>query len=218
MIRKIIKILLIVFLALIIIISSFVLYIVYQLETSIDEVLSKEQQEWVYNEIENTESLPDKYIDTLEEYYPDKFKYSFWEVVLIAIKNHWVETCQCDRVLPLSSIPGKRMACPDYYPFTIIFDLREKVITLFIEEKFTQRKCFEYYMSKTYFGGATIGISKASRKYFDKELVELNEKEILMLNLISIRPAQYRSSENIEELAEKVELFIERHHKSRGLD
>lgn len=51
------------------------------LETSIDQMMSKDNQNRLFSEIETTPALPDSFYASIEKYYPEKFQYGIWEVL-----------------------------------------------------------------------------------------------------------------------------------------
>lgn|GEM_PF-5609993 len=208
--NRIFKISLKVILLLIILFTGFISYTVYKLEHSIDIVLSNEQKVWLYNNVENSDSIPNNYIETLGKYYPGFFENNFWQSLIISFLKEEKKYCQCDEIY-INYIPGKQLKQPDNFLFNLGIGFRRKIITLDLEKRFSQRKCFEYNMSISKFGHGITGLRNASIKYFNKELDKLNEKEILVLNYISKAPTFYNRPNERKKLEYRIEKMIEKH-------
>ncbi len=70
---------------------------------------------------------------------------------------------------------------------TITRKLREIILSLRIEQRFTKLEILEFYLNQAYFGEGCYGIETASRKYFGKYAKDLDLAEASLL--ISILPA-----------------------------
>src|SRR3546814_9716917 len=53
--------------------------------------------------------------------------------------------------------------------------VREMVLALALERKFSKRQILELYLNKVYFGGGAYGIDAASRKFFGHPATALNQ-------------------------------------------
>ncbi len=178
-------------------------YLVYIFETSIDKVLSIEQQTLLYASIEDTPELPSNFYTVLEKYYPDYYTQSVWHSVfnqLIFQKNN-----QCQfRDVYLPFLYTNRKVNSGWIPF----HKTELVIALEIEKRFSQKKCYAFNMSITEFGMNTRNITEAARLYYNKELNQLSEQEILALNIIRKAPSYYNPIINPDRLNQKVKSII----------
>ncbi len=70
---------------------------------------------------------------------------------------------------------------------TITRKVREIIMSLRIEQRFTKTEILELYLNQAYFGEGCYGVETAARKYFGKHAKELNLEEASLL--ISILPA-----------------------------
>ena len=59
--------------------------------------------------------------------------------------------------------------------------LREARIAVTLEKNFSKEQLLEYYLNMLYFGNGEYGVKNAARRYFDKELDELNVLEAAAL-------------------------------------
>ncbi len=179
-----------------------VLLIMYHNETSINKVLSRTQQEWLFNTIDTTEVLPENYYRTLEKYYPSYFTTSAWESVFAQLFNVDGYHCQC-REIYLPYIPGEVL---EYK--RSIFRNTSLVIALELEDRFTEKQCYAFENSNAEFGSNIRGVKNAARFYFGKQLEELNEREILSLNLIRQAPERFNPFINKERLEKALDKLM----------
>jgi penicillin-binding protein 1A len=70
---------------------------------------------------------------------------------------------------------------------TIIRKVKEIIMSLRIEQRFTKTEILELYLNQAYFGEGCYGVETAARKYYGKHAKELNLEEASLL--ISILPA-----------------------------
>ena len=133
-----------------VIVLSLIGYIVYQLETSIDDVLSKEQQEWMYTSIENSEDLPDIFYTTAVKYFPKHFTTTFWEASFSSFDQSNRIFCQCHSIYH-PYIPGEPLGKIEEFPFNRRLSFQKPVLSLELEERYSQKKCFTYYNEYYFF-------------------------------------------------------------------
>ncbi len=70
---------------------------------------------------------------------------------------------------------------------TLSRKIREIIVSLRIEQRFTKNEILELYLNQAYFGEGCYGIETASRKYFGKNALDLTLEEASLL--ISVLPA-----------------------------
>jgi len=74
--------------------------------------------------------------------------------------------------------------------------LKELVLTVQIERKYTKKEILEMYLNQIYFGQGAYGIETAARTYFNKPAQELDLAESAMLAGIPRAPGLYSPSQN----------------------
>ena len=74
---------------------------------------------------------------------------------------------------------------------TIDRKIREGVMAVEFEQKYTKKQILEMYLNEIYYGNGAWGISQASRVYFDKNPEELTDAESALLAGIPKNPGRY---------------------------
>jgi penicillin-binding protein 1A len=69
--------------------------------------------------------------------------------------------------------------------------LREIILAMAIETKFSKDQILELYLNKVYFGGGAFGVDSASRKFFDHGAEELNLGESAIIAGLVKAPSHY---------------------------
>ncbi|KQN07485.1 penicillin-binding protein [Sphingobium sp. Leaf26] len=69
--------------------------------------------------------------------------------------------------------------------------IREMVLALALERKFTKRQILELYLNKVYFGGGAYGIDAASRKFFGHPATSLDLPEAAIIAGLVKAPSSY---------------------------
>ena len=72
--------------------------------------------------------------------------------------------------------------------------IKELILALWLEYKFTKSEIIMMYMNRVYFGAGTYGLEAASRKYFNKHAAEINTFEAAILAGSLRAPARYNPS------------------------
>ncbi|MCE7795054.1 PBP1A family penicillin-binding protein [Sphingobium sufflavum] len=76
--------------------------------------------------------------------------------------------------------------------------LREMILALSLERKFTKRQILELYLNKVYFGGGAYGIDAASRKFFGHPATTLNLGEAAIVAGLVKAPSSYSPTADAE--------------------
>lgn len=105
----------------------------------------------------------------------------------------------------MSQLIGKernKCQCRDIYMPKLNHEVlfAAEIFALELEERFTQETCYEYNMQISSFGMGQIGVKNAAKFYFDKELTQLDERNILQLDLIRQSPRFYTSDKGKENM------------------
>lgn len=76
--------------------------------------------------------------------------------------------------------------------------IKEAIITIEIEKRYTKDEIFEKYLNEIYFGDGDYGIRSASQSLFKKEPKDLNIPESAMLAGMPNRPGAYNPRRNLK--------------------
>ncbi|SCW62263.1 penicillin-binding protein 1A [Sphingobium faniae] len=76
--------------------------------------------------------------------------------------------------------------------------VREMVLALALERKFSKRQILELYLNKVYFGGGAYGIDAASRKFFGHPANELSLPEAAIIAGLVKAPSSYSPTADAE--------------------
>lgn len=76
--------------------------------------------------------------------------------------------------------------------------VREMVLALALERKFTKRQILELYLNKVYFGGGAYGIDAASRKFFGHAATRLDLAEAAIIAGLVKAPSSYSPTADAE--------------------
>lgn len=95
---------------------------------------------------------------------------------------------------------------------TLLRKLREILLALQLERKYSKNEILTYYLNSIYYGEGNIGIKSAANYYFDKKLKDLTWGEAAMLASIPKAPSLYTpiNEENINRLKERRDYLLER--------
>ena len=155
-------------------------------------ILSLEQglrREWT-----DIEKIPGNLIETFIQAEDKKFyKHSGVDIPALAralIQN----TAAGKRVSGASTITMQlaRMVIPrTSYPVKLQVKMSEMINSLRLELKLDKKNILELYLNSIPFGYQTEGVTSAARNFFNKNLIELSEREMEILSLIPRNPSAY---------------------------
>lgn len=81
---------------------------------------------------------------------------------------------------------------------TVDRKLREAVLAMALEAKFSKEQILELYLNKVYFGGGAYGIDSASRKFFSHPATELSTAEAAIIAGLVKAPSRYSPTADVE--------------------
>jgi len=171
---------------------SILIFVIY-LENAIHLTMNKEIQTHLFHEISSVDNLPKSYYEVMNKYYPNHFKQGVWQSITSQIFGYPRNKCQCREIY--LSWHSKKM-------------FSAEIIALELEDRFSQKQCYEYNMSIINFGYAQTGIKNAAKYYYNKSIEELNAKEIISLNLMANHSTLYNPKRNQGLLDAKVEEIL----------
>lgn len=191
LLNKIKKIVITLCLLFILLISCFYFYLTH----SIDSVISKERQENIFTEINESEGLPNLFYIQYEKLNPNGFKRSYTESLLSRFTGE-LKKCACEEIY---AHPGYFDHYNRFAPHIFFYEVNSKL---------DSKKCLDYVLQNAYFGNGIKGVKLASKKYFQKEINDLNENEILDLLIIHENPSYFNPLRRKENLIKRREYII----------
>ncbi len=87
--------------------------------------------------------------------------------------------------------------------------LREMILSLALERKFSKRQILELYLNKVYFGGGAYGVDAASRKFFDHSATSLNLAEAAIIAGLVKAPSSYSPTADAEAAAGRAGVVLD---------
>lgn len=211
------KILLIIFIALIILISILTISGYSMYKTAIDEIslpdkitsLEKDENYTYYNE------LPKNYINAVIAIEDHRFK-THSGIDIISLGRAMLRNIQEFDFVEGGSTITQQVAKNLY--FTQDKEITRKIAELFVafdlEKNYNKEKILELYVNTNYFGSGYYGVKEAAQGYFDKNPNELNLEESALLAGIPNAPSIYSLDANPDlahERAEQVMRAMEEH-------
>ncbi|MBP9477821.1 MAG: PBP1A family penicillin-binding protein [Sebaldella sp.] len=91
--------------------------------------------------------------------------------------------------------------------------LKEAVLAIEIERKYTKDEILENYLNTIYFGNGSYGIKNAARKYFDKDTKDLTIAEAAILASIPKSPTKYSPVKNYDNAIERQKIVLSQMYK-----
>ena len=92
---------------------------------------------------------------------------------------------------------------------TIDRKLREAVLAMALEWKFSKEQILELYLNKVYFGGGAYGIDSASRKFFSHSARELSTAEAAIIAGLVKAPSRYSPTADVDAAVGRANVVLE---------
>lgn len=86
--------------------------------------------------------------------------------------------------------------------------LREAVLALALEWKFSKEQILELYLNKVYFGGGAYGIDSASRKFFSHPATELSTAEAAIIAGLVKAPSRYSPTADVQAAVDRAQVVL----------
>ena len=86
--------------------------------------------------------------------------------------------------------------------------IREIILALAMETKFSKDQILELYLNKVYFGGGAYGIDAASRKFFDHGAEDISLAEAAIIAGLVKAPSRYAPTANAQAAVDRAEVVI----------
>ncbi len=87
--------------------------------------------------------------------------------------------------------------------------LREMILALALERKFSKRQILELYLNKVYFGGGAYGVDAASRKFFGHSATNLDLAEAAIIAGLVKAPSAYSPTADAEAAAGRAGVVLD---------
>jgi len=92
---------------------------------------------------------------------------------------------------------------------TIDRKLREAVLAMALEAKFSKEQILELYLNKVYFGGGAYGIDSASRKFFSHSARDLSTPEAAIIAGLVKAPSRYSPTADVDAAVGRANVVLE---------
>ena len=89
---------------------------------------------------------------------------------------------------------------------SIIRKVKEAIISIQIERRYTKDEIIGLYLNQTYFGTRAFGIEAAAQAYFGKSVTQLSVAEAALLASLPKAPSQYSPFKNPQKARERREV------------
>jgi penicillin-binding protein 1A len=92
---------------------------------------------------------------------------------------------------------------------TIDRKLREAVLAMALEAKFSKQQILELYLNKVYFGGGAYGIDSASRKFFSHPADHLSDAEAAIIAGMVKAPSRYSPTADVDAAVARANVVLD---------
>lgn len=86
--------------------------------------------------------------------------------------------------------------------------LREAVLAMALESKFSKEQILELYLNKVYFGGGAYGIDSASRKFFSHPGTDLTTAEAAIIAGLVKAPSRYSPTADVNAAVDRAKVVL----------
>ncbi len=91
--------------------------------------------------------------------------------------------------------------------------MREAVLAMALEAKFSKEQILELYLNKVYFGGGAYGIDSASRKFFSHSARELSTAEAAIIAGLVKAPSNYAPTADADAAVSRANVVLDQMRK-----
>lgn len=91
---------------------------------------------------------------------------------------------------------------------TVDRKLREAVLAMALEWKFSKEQILELYLNKVYFGGGAYGIDSASRNFFSHPATELTTAEAAIIAGLVKAPSRYSPTADVQAAVDRAQVVL----------
>src|SRR5438046_6354723 len=142
----------------------------------------------------------------------DKRFYSHWGIDPIGVARAVVQNYRRGRIVEGGSTITQQLTkvlflTPDK---SLERKLKEAVLALELERRYSKDRILEMYMNQVYFGHGAYGVEAAARTYFGKSVSELNVRESALIGGLPRAPSNYSPFERSEAAKRRREVVLRR--------
>ena len=159
-------------------------------------VLDEKERTRVVDSIKSSHQLPERFYEIYNIVYPNSLEQNQLQYLIAKEFSNSNERREC---------PCRLASYGSEWTSSLRLNLPQK--TFFVESFATQRKCLNYYASKIVFDKNTKGIEEASIMLFNKQLVELDDDELIEIILIMSNPSFFNKDRYPDRLKSAVESY-----------
>ncbi len=164
--------------------------------------LTEQEVNGLITEIKNSEELPQRFYELYNAEYDDSLDKNLYRT-------------QLPYLVGLNGIRSTSLWTSKHY---LIFSkkyyknrlLTANSLALKLENNTTQKECLNWVVNQTEFGYNTEGIKSAANYFFDKELSELNDRELATLVIMLKNSSLYNPKRRKELVDAKVDKLLEK--------
>ena len=149
--------------------------------------ISKDNQEEIISIIQSAPALPERFYYLYNKIYPGSLDYG--QLHYFLNRNKGYAECPC------------RLAG---YKFSTLYNIHLTQLTFWLEEKVSPKECLNYYAAHMDFSNQINGILQASNYYFDKNIRDLSDYELIELIIILENPTLYNKNRKSDRLNKRV--------------
>jgi penicillin-binding protein 1A len=91
---------------------------------------------------------------------------------------------------------------------TFIRKIREQIVALAMERRFTKQQIMELYLNRVYFGGGAYGIDAAARKFFGHSATRLSLEQAAIIAGLVKAPSRYSPTADPERARDRAKVVI----------
>ena len=96
-----------------------------------------------------------------------------------------------------------------YYDRSLNRKIKELLMSIWLEYKFTKKQIMMMYLNRIYFGAGTYGIDAAARKYFNKSAKNLTVYEAAILAGLLKAPSKYNPTSHTKNAKERAVVVLQ---------
>ena len=149
----------------------------------------------------------------------DRRYYSHFGVDLPGIARALYVSFSEDESIRATSTITQQLARNVFLNSNRTFDrkLREAVLAMALEWKFSKQQILELYLNKVYFGGGAYGIDSASRRFFSHSARELSTAEAAIIAGLVKAPSRYSPTADVEAAVGRANVVLDQMRKYGAL-
>ncbi len=93
--------------------------------------------------------------------------------------------------------------------YTFSRKIREAILAMAMEWKFSKQQILELYLNKVYFGGGSYGIDAASRRFFNHDATQLSLSEAAIIAGLVKAPSRYSPTADAEAAVDRAKVVLQ---------